>query len=219
MRRRRPAIKGCDIVIAMPGKLEQLTLWTGVDETLGNMAIGQVRDSLMAFLKNERGIHVESLMVALGALAGHASLHAAFAVAAADPGKASLMTVETRDGATFYAGDTLNAFLIPENPEIVSLWGLIAASALALGVPQAELPGYVDISAVPQAPWARRPSACSTSRRITGPAPRRGNSSTPCGRRSSGCCAGRIRASTTAAPCRRATGLTSLAWWRGSTSR
>ncbi len=145
MRRRRPAIKGCDIVIAMPGKLEQLTLWTGVDETLGNMAIGQVRDSLMAFLKNERGIHVESLMVALGALAGHASLHAAFAVAAADPGKASLMTVETRDGATFYAGDTLNAFLIPENPEIVSLWGLIAASALALGVPQAELPGYVDI--------------------------------------------------------------------------
>lgn len=129
----------------MQGKLERLTLWSGDDETLGNMAIGHVRDNLMAFMKNERGIHAESLMVAIGALAGHAALHATFAVAAAEPAKASLVTVETSDGATYYAGDTLNAFLIPENPEIVSLWGLIAAAALALGVPQAELPDYVGI--------------------------------------------------------------------------
>lgn len=121
------------------------TLWTGVDETLGNIAIGHVRENLMAFLKNERGIHVETLMVAVGALAGHAALHAAFEVATTQPGTASLVTIETSDGGTFYSGDTLNAFLIPENPQIVSLWGLIAAGAVAVGVPQAELPGYVDI--------------------------------------------------------------------------
>ena len=129
----------------MTGKLAQQTLWSGVDETLGNMAIGHVRDNLMAFLKNERGIHAESLMVATGALAGHAALHAAFQMAASEPTKASLMSIETSDGGTYYAGDTLNAFLIPENPEIISLWGLIAGQAVAGGVPQAELPDYVDI--------------------------------------------------------------------------
>lgn len=126
-------------------KMAAQTLWTGIDETLGNMAIGHVRENLMAFLKDQRGIHAETLMVAVGALAGHAALHAAFEVAAAEPGKASLVTIETSDGGTFYSGDTLNAFLIPENPEIISLWGLIAAAAVGIGVPQAELPDYIDI--------------------------------------------------------------------------
>lgn len=125
--------------------LAALTVWTGVDETLGNIAVGHIRENLMAFLKNERGIHAETLMVAVGALAGHAALHAAFAVASAQPAKASLVTLGTSDGSTFYAGDTLNAFLVPENPEIASLWGMIAATAAAAGVPQAEVPGYTDI--------------------------------------------------------------------------
>jgi len=126
-------------------KLESLKLWDGVDETLGNIAIGHVRENLMAFLKNERGIHAESLMVAVGALAGHAALHAAFEVARPEPGSTSLMTITTSDGGIYYSGDAINAFLIPENPAYVSLWGLVAAGAVASGVPQDELPDYVDI--------------------------------------------------------------------------
>ena len=48
------------------------------DEIITNMAIGRLRDSLLMWLKTGRGVHAETLLVAIGALAGFAAQHAVF---------------------------------------------------------------------------------------------------------------------------------------------
>ncbi|HEY3680885.1 MAG TPA: hypothetical protein VGL45_19385 [Bradyrhizobium sp.] len=40
------------------------------DEVVVNVAIGSLRESLLAWLKTERGVHIETLLCSIGALAG-----------------------------------------------------------------------------------------------------------------------------------------------------
>src|SRR5882724_11112063 len=48
--------------------------WAGTDdEIVVNLAIGSLRDSLMLWLTSERGVHAETLLVSIGAIAGFAA--------------------------------------------------------------------------------------------------------------------------------------------------
>src|ERR1043165_8205749 len=48
--------------------------WEGTgDEIVVNLAIGSLRDSLMQWLTSERGVHAETLLVSIGAIAGFAA--------------------------------------------------------------------------------------------------------------------------------------------------
>ena len=52
--------------------------WEGTgDEIVVNLAIGSLRDSLMKWLTTERGVHAETLLVSIGAIAGFAAQTAA----------------------------------------------------------------------------------------------------------------------------------------------
>ena len=52
--------------------------WEGTDDVIVvNLAIGSLRDSLMKWLTSERGIHAETLLVSIGAIAGFAAQTAA----------------------------------------------------------------------------------------------------------------------------------------------
>jgi hypothetical protein len=134
------------------------------DEIVVNMALGSLRDSLLMWLKTEHGVHAETLLVSIGALAGFAAQTAALARVQRreiplPPGSDATISVEdlsehlrksglllnltTKSGEVFLLGDLLNGYLVPQaTSEDYTLWGLVAAAAVGTGVPSAELPDY-----------------------------------------------------------------------------
>jgi hypothetical protein len=129
------------------------------DEVVVNLAIGSLRDSLQMWLKTERGIHVETLLASIGALAGFAAQTTAFAriakrdiplltgaaLSAAELSehlrKHNLLVVaNAKSGETFYFGDLINGYLVPQVTNGYSLWNFAAAAAIEAGVKPAELP-------------------------------------------------------------------------------
>lgn len=83
---------------------------------------------LLHGMKNERGVHVESLLCALGALAGYscqANLRAQ-ALLKGLPETAALMTVGGANGKSYFFGDPLNQALAESQ---YSVWALAAGAA------------------------------------------------------------------------------------------
>jgi hypothetical protein len=137
--------------------------WTDTeDEVVSNIAIGSLRESLMMWLKTERGIHAETLLASVGALAGFAAQNAALARVATRniplppdtdtmPQEAlsqylrssGLMMIATaKSGENFYFGDLINGYLVHQATSDAPLWGFVAAAAIGAGVRPAELPDY-----------------------------------------------------------------------------
>jgi hypothetical protein len=92
----------------------------------------EVFHRLMASMKNAHGVHVESLLCVLGALAGYACQAEVRAIAQAKalPDTAVFQIVAAADGRRYYFGDLLNQPLLNAQP---SLWGMAGASALQAG--------------------------------------------------------------------------------------
>lgn len=96
--------------------------------TAARSAAGAVLDVIMTALKDERGIHLESLFCALGAVAGYACQVAV----RADAGKAGLpedglfQIITAADGQRFFFGDALNRPLAEDR---LSVWSLVAGAA------------------------------------------------------------------------------------------
>lgn len=89
----------------------------------------------MAALKDERGIHLESLFCALGALAGRACQDSvrARALSEGKPADAYFTVATTTDGQKYYFGDALNQPLAEDR---VSVWSLVAGAAAHDGARQ-----------------------------------------------------------------------------------
>jgi hypothetical protein len=104
-----------------------------VDPLVGAKIGGkEVYQRVLKVLTDERGVHAETLLATLGALAGYACqfsarLQASKAPAGTDSG---LMRVQTKDGRTFYFGDALNKPLAESK---YSVWSLAAAAAQDAG--------------------------------------------------------------------------------------
>jgi hypothetical protein len=156
------ASSDADMVDAQEPKTLEVP-WKGrqPDEVVANLAIGSLRESLLTWLKTERGVHVETLLVAIGAIAGCAAQAAAWLRLAkrdfplsAEATTSSeaystylrssglMLTVTTKSGETFYFGDLINAYLVHE-PALqypYPLWGIIAGAELSSGLNLADLP-------------------------------------------------------------------------------
>ncbi len=92
----------------------------------------EVLQRLIDGMKNERGVHVESLLCALGALAGYAcqaNLRAQ-ALAKGVRETAAFTIVEAKDGKKYFFGDPLNHALAETK---YSVWGLAAGAAQQAG--------------------------------------------------------------------------------------
>jgi len=93
----------------------------------------EVNERLLNALKDQKGVHVESLLTILGALAGFSCQMAAREklqdtanLTEAD----SLMVVEGKDGKKYYFGDSINSSLAGDK---YSVWALTAGIATHLG--------------------------------------------------------------------------------------
>jgi hypothetical protein len=113
-------------------------------------AIGDLGVGLMRDLKTQRGIHTETLMTVVGALAGFAAQNAALtSITAGIPSikPRSLAIAQPKAGGIFLFGDAINAFLFPESGSVLPLAALIGGAALSAGAKQEELPNLGEIAA------------------------------------------------------------------------
>jgi hypothetical protein len=85
---------------------------------------------LLPKLTTERGAHLESVAVALGALAGRACQGAVLAGIEPAYADLSLVVVTSVDGSEYYYGDAINAPLVESEN---SVWSIVATAATRLG--------------------------------------------------------------------------------------
>jgi hypothetical protein len=147
----------------------------GADDAVpASSAAGCLREFLLASLTTEKGVHAETLMVVVGALAGFSAQHAVWETIV-KPGKpiapGGFRDIKTRSGEVFYSGDLLNGFLAPQPGADFPIWGIIAGAAVEAGAPRSELPSYKEILnyvertmgapefGLPRAPEEHRPGA------------------------------------------------------------
>jgi hypothetical protein len=160
----RPAVKPRRVNVSLP--------WYPDGEIAANIAIAGLRDSLMAWMTTRRGVHVETLMAAVGALAGFAAQCAAWDEVRRSKRpipKERLALAATASGERYYFGDLINGYLVPEGARGWTLWGFVAAAAVEAGLPESELPNYTDMFrhvaetvgsrdfGIPQVPEAHQP--------------------------------------------------------------
>ena len=117
--------------------------WDPDDAIIPNLTIGSVRDSILKWLTGERGVHAETLMVTVGALAGFAAQIAAFR-SIGPPGTSmadGAIVVAEAGGERYYFGDRINGYLVHQSGEYAyPLWGFVAAAALQAGMPEGDTP-------------------------------------------------------------------------------
>jgi hypothetical protein len=96
----------------------------------------RIADWLLRELKDQRGVHCETLLTAIGALTGYAAQQALWE-GMVKPGKLAITeafkVVDTPSGATYFFGDALDTLLTSAEPKHVSVWKIVAGGALAGG--------------------------------------------------------------------------------------
>lgn len=129
------------------------------DEIVINLAIGSLRDSMTQWLTSERGVHAETLLVSIGAIAGFAAQCAVnerirkrdIPGAAKDMPDAELgklmherglaVQVTAKSGEHYYFGDLINGYMVWQKTTVdAPLFALLASAAFEAGVKAEELP-------------------------------------------------------------------------------
>ncbi len=102
---------------------------------------------LFAELRDSSGVHVETALATLGALAGFAgqmAIREAFVKTGTMPENKAFAVVKTKNGETYYFGDLLNEILFENKPGNFSIYSLVAGAAQQSGAK--ELPEIKDIA-------------------------------------------------------------------------
>lgn len=96
----------------------------------------RIADWLMRELKDQRGIHCETILTVIGALAGYSAQQALWE-GMVKPGKLAITeaftVMETPTGATYFFGDTLDALITSMEPKHLSIWKIVAGGTLVTG--------------------------------------------------------------------------------------
>jgi len=118
---------------------------SGEDPLIGAKIGGkELAQRMMAAMKTERGVHIESILGALGSLAGYSCQASVRAQARAQghDETAHFVRVEGADGKVYFFGDALNRPLVEDQ---YSVWGIAAGGAQAAGC--ADIPEPDDVFA------------------------------------------------------------------------
>jgi hypothetical protein len=126
--------------------------WQPESTVTGNLAIGNLRENLLKSLKTQHGIHTETLLTAVGALAGFAAQNAALAQVTSHaqqevtvpPG--SIVVAGTTSGERFLFGDAINIHLFPEPNSTLPLFALIGSAVIQAGLTPDQLPNYKEMA-------------------------------------------------------------------------
>jgi hypothetical protein len=107
----------------------------GTTPMLGDVPT-RIADWLMRELKDQRGVHCETMLTVVGALAGYAAQQALWE-GMVKPGKLAITqafkVMEMPSGETFFFGDALDIILASMEPKHLSIWKIVAGSTLTGG--------------------------------------------------------------------------------------
>jgi hypothetical protein len=122
--------------------------WEPKGTPAANVAMLYVETLLMNALKTERGVHAETLLTAVGALAGFSAQHAIWK-SIVEPGKlpahggkdmaaGAFVVAEGKNGEAYYFGDLLNSYLLPQQtryapPATLTLFSFVAGAVASSG--------------------------------------------------------------------------------------
>jgi hypothetical protein len=137
--------------------------WAGTDDLIAvNLATGSLRESLIMWLTSERGVHAETLLVSIGAIAGFAAQAAVneriknrdIPGATKDMPRLELsklmhdrglaVSVTGKSGEKYYFGDLINGYMVKQSTTVdYHLFGILAGAAMQSGVKYEELPDCI----------------------------------------------------------------------------
>lgn len=123
--------------------------WQPDSTITGNLAIGNLRENLLKSLKTQRGIHTETLLAVVGALAGFAAQNAALnQVTSPDPAlpKLSIAVALGGAGEKYVFGDAVNLYLYPEPNSALPLFAIIGGAVIQAGLTPDQLPDYKEMA-------------------------------------------------------------------------
>jgi hypothetical protein len=107
------------------------------DPLIGSKLAGRaLAQLLMSGLKDQRGVHIETLLCALGSLAGYscqASVRELLVKQGGEPEERAFIVANCKDGKKYFFGDTLNKPLAEDR---YSVWSLAAGVATHMGCRQ-----------------------------------------------------------------------------------
>src|SRR5262245_7753412 len=121
--------------------------WEPGETIVAGFAVHNLQGLLLSGAKDQRGVHVETLMTMVGALAGFSAQHA-IRETVVKPGRMpetgdrdinaeAFVVVETKSGDKYYLGALLSSYLIPQNaplgPGQYTLWSFLAAGVKQSG--------------------------------------------------------------------------------------
>lgn len=121
--------------------------WPRDEELVANCAIGHLRDNLQILVGRGGPVHAETLLAAIGAIAGFSALHFEWETMV-KPGYAKLTkeitVVKGVDGLTYYVADLVLRHLVPQDRTMM-LWALVSAAAVDLGKSAESLPSVREL--------------------------------------------------------------------------
>lgn len=126
--------------------------WQPASEVRGNMAVGNLRDMILKVLANDQGVHVETLMAALGALHGFAAQNAALKrvyetrkLGEVIP-ESSIALVKTVDNKRYLFGEWINQSIFYTEENDLSLERIALGTASAMGIELTELVNSAELA-------------------------------------------------------------------------
>jgi hypothetical protein len=124
--------------------------WEPDAAVVAGFAANNLQSWMMEALTTPEGVHAETLMIVVGALAGFAAQHAIWETIVKpgrlpvhggnQPETGAFVIMTAKNGETFYFGDLLNSYLVPQDrgaaslgPGVHSLWGFLSAGVIQCG--------------------------------------------------------------------------------------
>lgn len=126
---------------ASPG-ICQHKFWSDGEKQAADVAIRELQLYLLKSIKDERGVHVETLMAAAGAIAGFSAQYTIRKTVVEagvlplhggrDFNAGAFVIAQGKDGQEYYYGDLLNSYLLPQaaplGPGPYTLYGFLSYS-------------------------------------------------------------------------------------------
>lgn len=111
------------------------------DAVACNLALGHLVNNLPGRLMIDGGVHAETYISAVGAIAGYAAQRTLFAEEPPVAG-ANINRVGVASGEQYWFGDTLNNMLVPQTEADLNrcVWSLAADGAIGAGLQPEQLP-------------------------------------------------------------------------------
>jgi hypothetical protein len=112
-----------------------------------NKVSSELIEMLFAELRDSSGVHLETALTTLGALAGFSgqmAIREALIKTGKIPQDKAFVVAKTKGGETYYFGDLLSEFLFSNKPGIVSISGMVGGAAQQSGAKA--LPNIGDIA-------------------------------------------------------------------------